>query len=141
MAVSAASFHITLSSSQSFNPGSSVMFNENIFSPAGETDITLLPDNSTIVLKTGRYVVNYTVSIFNANETIKMALFVNGQFQDQGFSAGPTFDGDGHTSGDALFIVTAATATLELRVDTQGGPITPFSQVTMVITKLVESTS
>jgi hypothetical protein len=138
VAASAAMFNTVVPSNTTFNPGSAISFTLNTFSPPGELDIVLIGGN-TIRLLTGRYLFNYAVSIFNANQVLKMALFQDGTFVIPSFSSGPVAGGNAHTSGNALIIVTAATSSVQLRVDVLGGPVTPFSNATVVVTKLIET--
>ncbi|MDR0267811.1 hypothetical protein [Paenibacillus sp.] len=130
-----ARFNTVVPSNVQFNPGSSIVFTDNdIEAPGGS--ISLL-SNSQVQLRTGKYLINYAVSTFNnPSSVVKMMVFQGGIGVVSSFTSGPVTGGNGQTSGCALIVVTSSTSIIELRVDVLGGPVTPFSNVTMVVTNI-----
>jgi hypothetical protein len=129
-------FNTVVPSNVQFNPGDSIVFiNNDILAPGGT--ISLLSGGSQVQLRTGKYLINYAVSTFNDSApAVKMMVFQNGVGVVSSFASGPAAGGDGHVSGNTIIVVTATTNIIELRVDALGGPVTPFSNVTLVVTNI-----
>jgi len=131
-----ASFNIVVPSPMQFNPGAPILFNNNSIAAPGGT-ISILPNGTDVQLRTGKYLINYAVSTFNESApAVKMMVFQDGFGVVSSFASGPNFDGNGHTSGNAQIIVTNLTSIIQLRVDALGGPVTSFSNVTMIVTNI-----
>jgi hypothetical protein len=143
-----ASYSTVVPSNQSFPPGSPIQFQaiNSVNSPDG-TSIVIDPVSlTTIHLTEGTYTINYAVSIFNSSGTLKMILFRNVLTLPlqviPSFTGGPVVGGTGHVAGNARIEVGAAGDDIQLRVDNFLSPatVTPFSNVTMIITKVALAT-